>query len=77
LGQAAVIGRDTPLLSSRDRTHAKGDTGQFIGHPGTGRHTEWLGIDIYTLRDGRISEGWLAEDILGLMSQLDATALPA
>ena len=49
----------------------------FLGNPATGKHAEWLGIGIYTVRDGRITEGWFAEDIVGLLSQLDAIALPA
>jgi hypothetical protein len=41
-----------------------------------GKHAEWLGIGIYTVRDGRITDAWFAEDILGLLLQLDAVALP-
>ena len=48
-----------------------------MGNPATGKHAEWLGIGIYTVRDGRITEGWFAEDILGLLLQLDAIVLPA
>jgi hypothetical protein len=28
------------------------------------------------VRDGRITDAWFAEDILGLLLQLDAVALP-
>jgi hypothetical protein len=38
---------------------------------------EWLGIGIYPVRDGRITEAWFAEDILGMLTQLHAIALPA
>jgi predicted ester cyclase len=45
--------------------------------PATGKRAEWLGVGIYTVRDGRIAEAWFAEDILGMLLQLDAIALPA
>jgi hypothetical protein len=34
-------------------------------------------VGIYPVRDGRIAEAWFAEDILGMLLQLDAIALPA
>jgi len=43
----------------------------------SGKHAEWLGIGIYTVRDGDFTEGWFAEDILGMLTQLDATPTPA
>ena len=58
-------------------TNSGTNVGPFMGNPATGKHAEWLGIGIYTLRDGRITEGWFAEDILGLLLQFDAIALPA
>jgi len=51
-------------------------TGPFMGAPPTGRHAEWLGIGIYTVTDGKISEGWFGEDILGLLLQLGIVNLP-
>jgi steroid delta-isomerase-like uncharacterized protein len=58
-------------------TNSGTNVGPFMGNPPTGKRAEWLGMGIYTLRDGRITEGWFAEDILGLLLQLDAIALPA
>jgi steroid delta-isomerase-like uncharacterized protein len=58
-------------------TNSGTNVGPFLNNPPTGKHAEWLGIGIYTLRDGRITEGWFAEDILGMLLQLGATALPA
>ena len=58
-------------------TNSGTNIGPFLNQPPTGKHAEWLGIGIYTLRNGRITEGWFAEDILGLLLQLDAIALPA
>ena len=51
-------------------------TGPFLGAPPTGRHAEWLGTGIYTVTDGKISEGWFGEDILGMLLQLGAVHLP-
>jgi predicted ester cyclase len=53
-----------------------GNVGPFMNHPPSGKHAEWLGIGIYTLRDGRITEGWFAEDVLGMPLQLDALSPP-
>jgi predicted ester cyclase len=52
-------------------TNSGTNVGSFMGRPPTNRRAEWLGIGIYTLRDGRISEGWFAEDILDMLRQLD------
>jgi predicted ester cyclase len=57
-------------------TNSGTNSGPFLNNPPTGKHAEWLGIGIYTLRGGRITEGWFAEDILGMLIQLDAIALP-
>jgi predicted ester cyclase len=52
-------------------------TGPFMGARPSGRHAEWLGIGIYTVHDGKISEAWFGEDILGMLLQLGAVSLPA
>ena len=57
-------------------TNSGTNVGPFLNNPPTGKHAEWLGIGIYTVRDGRITEGWFAEDILGMLLQLDAITLP-
>jgi predicted ester cyclase len=51
-------------------TNSGTNVGQFMGHPPTDKHAEWLGIGIYTVRDGQITEGWFAEDIVGMLMQL-------
>ncbi len=58
-------------------TNSGSQTGPFLSTPATGRYAEWLGIGIYTVTDGRITEAWLGEDILGMLRQLDAITLPA
>jgi steroid delta-isomerase-like uncharacterized protein len=57
-------------------TNSGTNIGPFLNQPPTGKHAEWLGIGIYTLHDGRITEGWFAEDILDMLIQLGAIALP-
>jgi acetyl esterase len=57
-------------------TNSGTQTGPFMGTQPTGRHAEWLGIGIYTVRDGKISEAWFGEDILGMLLQLGAVSLP-
>ncbi|MFI1252445.1 SDR family NAD(P)-dependent oxidoreductase [Streptomyces netropsis] len=51
-------------------------SGPFMGVPATGRKAEWLGIGIYTVRDGRIIDAWFGEDWLGMLVQLGAVTLP-
>jgi steroid delta-isomerase-like uncharacterized protein len=46
--------------------------GDFRGMPATGRKVEMIGQTIFTLRDGRITEGWWNPDVLGLVRQLSA-----
>ena len=58
-------------------TNSGTQIGPFLNNPPTGKHAEWLGIAISTIRDGRITEGWFAEDILGMLLQLDAIRMPA
>ncbi len=51
-------------------------TSAFMGVPATGKHAEWLGIGLYTVRDSKIVDAWFGEDILGLLLQLGAITLP-
>jgi steroid delta-isomerase-like uncharacterized protein len=51
-------------------TNSGTNVGPFMNTPATGKRAEWLGIGIYTVRDGRIAEGWFAEDILSMLQQL-------
>jgi predicted ester cyclase len=57
-------------------TNSGDNNGPFMGNPATGKHAEWLGIGIYIVRDGRITQGWLAEDILSMLTQLHAFPPP-
>jgi predicted ester cyclase len=57
-------------------TNSGTNVGPFMGNPPTGRHAEWLGIGIYTIRDGHITQGWFAEDILTVLTQLNLLPAP-
>jgi steroid delta-isomerase-like uncharacterized protein len=46
-------------------------TGTFMGIAPTGKSVSFSGIDIYHIVDGRIIEMWYAEDLYGLLQQLD------
>lgn len=52
------------------------NVGPFMNNPPTGKNAEWLGMGIYTVHEGRITEGWFAEDILGMLLQLGVISLP-
>ncbi len=70
-----IIARDDKVVLRF--TNSGTNVGPFMNNPPTGRQAEWLGIGIYTVRDGRITEAWFAEDILGMMLQLGAISLPS
>jgi predicted ester cyclase len=57
-------------------TNSGTNVGPFMNNPPTGKHAEWLGMGIYTVCEGPITEAWFAEDILGMMLQLGAISLP-
>lgn len=44
--------------------------GEFAGRAATGRKVEVNGIDVFSVRDGRIVEQWLEHDVLSLYQQL-------
>ena len=57
-------------------TNSGTQTGPFLGTPPTGRHAEWLGIGIYTVASGKISQAWFGEDVLGMLMQFGIVTLP-
>jgi steroid delta-isomerase-like uncharacterized protein len=44
--------------------------GEFMGIAPTGKHVAMTGIHIYRIADGKLIEGWLIRDNLGLMQQI-------
>jgi hypothetical protein len=57
-------------------TNSGTQTGPFMGAPRTGKHAGWLGIGIYTVTCGKISEAWFGEDVLGMLVQLGIVNMP-
>jgi steroid delta-isomerase-like uncharacterized protein len=47
--------------------------GEFEGIPPTGNHVTWVGVDLFTIEGGKISEARFLSDFLGLLTQLGAT----
>jgi predicted ester cyclase len=57
------------------RLHFSGHfTGSFGGRKGDGRAIAFDAVDIYTIKDGRITSNWHLEDNLRLMKQLALVA---
>ena len=50
--------------------------GDLLGVPASERSARWNAVDIYRVRDGRISEEWAADDIAAIMNQLGAFTPP-
>jgi steroid delta-isomerase-like uncharacterized protein len=51
--------------------------GEYHGVAATGRQVSETGISIYRFVDGKIVEGWVTSDNLGVMQQLGALPAPA
>lgn len=45
-------------------------SGNYLGHPPTGRTVMWTGIDIDRIAGGRIAESWVDWDRYGLLRQI-------
>ena len=45
-------------------------TGEFMGHPPTGRTFDIESIHIYRVEDGRVAEHWAKRDDIGLAQQI-------
>jgi predicted ester cyclase len=46
--------------------------GELFGIPPTGRAVTMTGLTMIRLRDGKLREGWVKNDMLGLLQQLGA-----
>lgn len=60
---------ENDLVASRWRFSAK-NTGEYLGHPPTGRHVEWTGIQIDRIENGKIVESWVDWDKYRLFEEL-------
>ena len=52
------------------------NTGSFMGIPATGNKVKWTGTRLFRLKDGKLVEGWINLDMLGLMQQLGVIPSP-
>jgi steroid delta-isomerase-like uncharacterized protein len=50
--------------------------GEFMGLPATGRRFTITGMSIYRVAGGKIVEGWVNDDSLGMLQQLGALPAP-
>ncbi len=57
-------------------THHLKHVNEVFGIPPTGQQLSVWGIDIFRIEDGRIAEGWVIDDNLGMMEQLGAIPGP-
>lgn len=44
-------------------------SGDFLGHPPTGRRVDYKSNEIYRIADGKIAAEWICSDTLSLMTQ--------
>ncbi len=50
--------------------------GDLLGIAPTGRHVRWDAVDVYRLRDGKISEEWAADDMTAILHRVGAYKPP-
>ena len=50
--------------------------GDLLGIAPTGRRVRWDAVDVYRLRDGKISEEWAGDDLTAILHQVGAYAPP-
>jgi predicted ester cyclase len=46
--------------------------GNFMGIPATGKTIHWTGTRMFRVKNGKVTEGWINLDLLGLMQQMTA-----
>ena len=51
-------------------SHTGTHVGEFLGIPPTGKSFTFRGIDMYRVKDGRMSEHWNVVDMLGFYRQI-------
>jgi predicted ester cyclase len=50
--------------------------GELLGIAPTGRRVRWDAVDVYRLRDGKISEEWAADDLTAILNAVGAYKAP-
>jgi len=67
------------LVAEGDRAAAKVrfsglHTGEFLGHPPTGRRVEWIGAAFFTADEDELRDIWVLGDLESLRAQLRSPA---
>jgi predicted ester cyclase len=71
--QDIVADRDTVAVRFVvEATHE----GELLGIAPTGRPVRWDAVDVYRVRDGKISEEWAADDLTAILSAVGAYKAP-
>ena len=50
--------------------------GELLGIAATGRRLRWDAVDVYRLKDGKISEEWAADDLTAILNAVGAYKAP-
>ena len=50
--------------------------GDFMGVPATGKQNRWTGTRLFRLKDGKVTEGWINVDMMGMMQQMGVIPAP-
>ena len=50
--------------------------GAILAIPASGRHVQWDGVDIYRLRDGKISNIWAGDDWTAILNDTGTYKAP-
>jgi len=50
--------------------------GELLGIAPTGRRVRWDAVDVYRLREGKISEEWAADDLTAILNAVGAYKAP-
>ncbi len=69
------------LIAEGDRvvarlTYRGTSSGPIFGAPPTGKAIAYSGIALFRIASGKIAEGWVLGDVLGLLRQLGVTTIP-
>jgi predicted ester cyclase len=64
----AVVADESSVAVRLDTTWTQ--RGDFLGVPADGRRLALRSMDLYRVRDGRISESWHVEDLAGVLRRL-------
>jgi steroid delta-isomerase-like uncharacterized protein len=70
----ACLGEDDRVLVQYDVTMTH--EGELMGVEATGESVDVTGMVLYRFEDGRIAEGWINYDALGIMQQIGAVPTP-